>query len=316
MFRRRAFTLIELLVVIAIVGILIGLLLPAVQSARESSRRSQCTNNLKQIGLACHNYHDVVRTFPSGYCAAAAYVDGATDTTPGWGWGALILAQVEQAGVKASINFGLPIENPQNATAVQTILPVYLCPSDSYPSAPYPVPDALGNQLALAAPSSYAACIGSDASGVSDPTGLGVFYRNSGTKMADIRDGTSTTILVGEKAWANVKGIWAGAVNLGVCMRGQYNPCPATGAAWYPAPALILSHSHLNNAITDPDGGLDDFSSNHVDGSNFVFADGSVRYIRSITSDTAQGGYSGDCLVFQALGTRAGHEVVPGDWMP
>ncbi len=315
MLRRRAFTLVELLVVIAVVGLLLALLLPAVQAARESARRSQCTNNLKQIGLACQNYHDSLRSFPPGYCAAVPYVDGATDTTPGWGWAAFILSQIEQDPVKANINFSLPVESPQNIRAIQTNIAVYLCPSDSLPPEPFQVPDASGNPLALATPSSYAACVGSDASGVSDPTGLGIFYRNSGTKISEVRDGTSTTILVGERAWANAQGIWAGAVSRGVCLRGKYNPNPSSGAAWDPAPALVLAHSHLNNPMNHPDGGLDDFSSSHVGGSNFVFADGSVRLIRSVTEDGPNGGYLGDSLVFQALGTRAGHEVIPGDWV-
>jgi prepilin-type N-terminal cleavage/methylation domain-containing protein/prepilin-type processing-associated H-X9-DG protein len=315
MFRRRAFTLVELLVVIAVVGLLLALLLPAVQAARETARRSQCTNNLKQIGLALQNYHDSLRTFPPGYCAAMPYVDGATDTAPGWGWAALILSQIEQEAVKGEVNYSVPLEHPANARAIQTNLAVYLCPSDSLPPEPFPIADATGNGLALAAPSSYAACVGSDASDVCDPLGLGVFYRNSGTKIGDIRDGTSTTILVGEKAWANAQGTWTGAVRGGVCVRGRYNPCPTSGAAWKAAPALVLAHSHLNNTTTDLDGGLDDFSSSHVAGSNFVFADGSVRFIRSVPDDGPNGGYMSESIVFQALGTRAGHEVVPGDWV-
>ncbi|HUY31481.1 MAG TPA: DUF1559 domain-containing protein [Pirellulales bacterium] len=314
MVRRHAFTLVELLVVIAVVGLLLALLLPAVQAARETARRGQCTNNLKQMGLACQSYHDSLMSFPPGYCASISYVDGQTDTTPGWGWAAFILPQIEQCAVKGNIHFSLPVEDPRNNPAVQSNIGVYLCPSDSLPPRPFTIPDGAGNPLAVAAPSSYAGCIGGDSSGVSDATGLGIFYRNSGTRISDVRDGTSTTILVGEKAWANAQGVWAGAVNRGVCLRGKYNPCPANGAAWDPAPALVLSHSHLNNPLTDPDGGLDDFSSNHVAGSNFVFADASVHFIRSVTADGSQGGYTSESIVFQALGTRAGHEVVPGDW--
>src|SRR5438552_310335 len=88
---RRGFTLVELLVVIAIIGILVALLLPAVQAAREAGRRTQCQNNLKQIGLALHNYHDTLKTLPSGFVASAAY----PSTANGWGWSALILPYVE-----------------------------------------------------------------------------------------------------------------------------------------------------------------------------------------------------------------------------
>src|ERR1700756_827274 len=93
--KRSAFTLIELLVVIAIIGVLAGLLLPAVQSAREAARRAQCVNNLKQMGLALQNYHDARQVFPMGYVAYKKFVDGVTDTAPGWGWGAMILPQLE-----------------------------------------------------------------------------------------------------------------------------------------------------------------------------------------------------------------------------
>ena len=94
--RGRGFTLIELLVVVAIIAILIALLLPAVQSAREAARRAHCINNLKQMGLALNNYHDTALAFPSGYLAAGQFRDGETDTSPGWGWAALILPQIEQ----------------------------------------------------------------------------------------------------------------------------------------------------------------------------------------------------------------------------
>jgi prepilin-type N-terminal cleavage/methylation domain-containing protein/prepilin-type processing-associated H-X9-DG protein len=307
---RRGFTLIELLVVIAIIAVLIGLLLPAVQKVREAAARSQCANNLKQIGLALHNYHDANKSFPPGYLATGAYGDGATDTTPGWSWAAFILPYVEQDNLGRQLNFSKSVET---SPAIQMMVKVYLCPSDVAPTAGVPVPDAFGTPVALAAPSSYAACCGGDESGTTDPTGLGIFYRNSRTRLTDVTDGTSNTILVGERSWGNANGIWAGAINNGVCLRGPQNPCPGTGAASYPAATLVLAHSHLNNTTTDTDGGLDDFSSRHAGGSNFVFADGSVRFLRSVPSDLPGGGYTPDSLTFQALGTRANGEVLSGD---
>jgi prepilin-type N-terminal cleavage/methylation domain-containing protein/prepilin-type processing-associated H-X9-DG protein len=308
---RNAFTLIELLVVIAILSVLLGLLLPAVQKVREAAARMSCQNNLKQIGLALDNYHDAQQSFPPGYRATAAYSDGATDTAPGWGWAAFLLPQLEQDNLYRQLNFNLPVGQ---SPGIQTMVKVYLCPSDLTPPGAFPVPDGFGNPVALAAPSSYAACVGGDESDTFGPTGMGVFYRNSRTRFADITDGTSNTILIGERAWANANGIWAGAIAGAVCKRGQQNPCPGSGAGWYPAADLVQAHSHLNNATTDTDGGLDDFSSRHIGGSNFVFADGSVRFLRSVSGDNADSSYTADGLLFQAMGTRSGGEVVPADF--
>ena len=316
--RRGAFTLVELLVVIAVVGVLVALLLPAVQAARESARRAQCVNNLKQIGIACHNYHEATRRLPPGYCAAGPYFDGATDTAPGWGWAAFLLPYMEQRPVFESINLVLPIEHAANARAVQSRVVPYLCPSDIVPIAPYVVPDAAGNKLALAAPASYTACVGNDASDVSDPAGNGVFYRNSGTRFADILDGTTCTILIGENPFATAQGVWAGALRRGVLLRGTYNTCqPTVPGIYYPAPALVVSHAHLNNAEFDADGsaGMDDFSSMHPEGANFLFADGSVHFIQSVPTDAPGGNYTSEGFLFQRLGSRACGETVPGDFL-
>src|SRR5258708_31972905 len=126
--RRTGFTLIELLVVIAIIAVLVSLLLPAVQQAREAARRSQCKNNLKQIGLALHNYHDSFSVFPPGYIAGSPFVDGETDTSPGWSWASMILPQLDQGPLSASINFSLPIQAPANANAIPTTFPFPLSP--------------------------------------------------------------------------------------------------------------------------------------------------------------------------------------------
>jgi prepilin-type N-terminal cleavage/methylation domain-containing protein len=312
---RKAFTLIELLVVIAIIAILVGMLVPAVQKVREAASRAQCQNNLKQIGLALHGYHDANKRFPPGYSASSPYIDGATDTAPGWGWAAFILPYVEQATVFTPLNFNQPI---QKSAAIQTFLPLYICPSDLTPAAAFAVPDGFGSTVCWAGPTSYAASCGSDASDTRDPTGDGVFYRNSRTRMADIRDGTSQTLLVGERAWANANGAWPGAIPGGVIRRGQSNPCrPNIPGAWYPSSTLAVAHAHMNNALSDPDGsaGMDDFSSMHIGGSFFVFADGSVHFIRSVSGDNPDGSYTADGLNLQALSTRANGEVVPGDFV-
>jgi prepilin-type N-terminal cleavage/methylation domain-containing protein/prepilin-type processing-associated H-X9-DG protein len=296
--RRAAFTLIELLVVIAIIGILLSLLLPAVQKVREAAARVQCMNNLKQIGLALHNYHGTHKHFPPGYTAAGPYVDGASDTAPGWGWAAFLLPELEQQNLYARINFSLPV---QNSPAIQAYVPVLLCPSDTPPDSPFPITDGSLMTLALAAPSSYAATVGSDASDCADPTGNGVFYRNSATRLTDITDGASNTVLVGERAWVQTEGIWAGAPSGALCRAGPQNPWANATA---PAPVLVLAHNNWINIRTDADGGLDDFSSTHFGGANLLFGDGSVRFLRSII---AEGQTHRD---FMAMGTRAGGEVI------
>ena len=154
---RAAFTLVELLVVTAIIGILVGLLLPAVQSAREAARRIQCTNNLKQLGLAIHNYQSAHRVFPAGYCSYAtrngnapswAGIDPNTwDAAPGWGWASLILPFIEQGNVSNTLQFEQPIWAPVNRQMVRTQMPVFLCPSASGEQSAFEVRDEAQNPL-------------------------------------------------------------------------------------------------------------------------------------------------------------------------
>src|SRR4051812_14737413 len=138
---RTGFTLIELLVVISIIGILIGLLVPAVQSIRESAARLQCSNNLKQLGLALHQYHDANRAFPPAYQRTSdrqtgtvygvTYPDNNWNGLPGWAWGTLLLPYVEQDPLYRSMNLREPCWSPQNAPFVKMRVPVFLCPSAS-----------------------------------------------------------------------------------------------------------------------------------------------------------------------------------------
>jgi prepilin-type N-terminal cleavage/methylation domain-containing protein/prepilin-type processing-associated H-X9-DG protein len=294
--RRAAFTLIELLVVIAIIAILIGLLLPAVQKVREAAARAQCANNLKQIGLALHSYHDANNGLPPGYSASVSY----PGTAPGWGWGTYILPYIEQDNLFRQINLAQPV---QTQSAIRQMVKVYLCPSDQPPAGPFDVTDDTGAVFCQMAPSCYAATVGDDNSEVEDPIGNGTFYRNSRTRLTDITDGTSNTVFVGDRAWALTKGVWAGVPTTAVCRPGPANPWTGTAAE---GPALVLAHNNWVNITTDADGGLDDFSSRHTGGVNVLMGDGSVRFVRSITSDGPQR------YAFWALGTRAGGEVIQG----
>jgi prepilin-type N-terminal cleavage/methylation domain-containing protein/prepilin-type processing-associated H-X9-DG protein len=289
---RPAFTLIELLVVIAIIAILIALLVPAVQKVREAADRLQCTNNLKQIGLAMHGFHDTYKRLPPGYRATAA----APDTTPGWGWAAHILPFLEQNALFQQINLSQPL---QGQAAIQAVIPLYLCPSDQAQGA-FAVP---GLANVTAGPCSYAACVGDDSAEVDDPTGNGIFFRNSKVRLTDITDGTSQTVMVGDRDGAHTKGIWAGAPNGGITQPGPLNPWPTASAG---APCLTLAHANWINITTDADGGLDDFSSLHTGGVNLLLADGSVHFVQSITADGPVR------YAFWALGTRANRDSVAG----
>ncbi len=353
--KRTAFTLIELLVVIAIMGILIGLLLPAVQKVREAASRTSCTNNLKQIGLGLHNYHDANQCLPPGYVATAPSGDPNFSTAPGWGWAAFLLPYIEQNAlynqVQGAIQSNTPITDPSVASAIQARISIYVCPSDLTPRTAFPVYSLAGNTSyplvyaegapgnVLAGPSSYAACVGrdedSDADGV---TGSGVFYCNSKTKFTDVSDGLSNTILVGEKAWGNANGVWVGAIPGCAMVFGMSNPCLANvsggmpNSPIYAPPMLVQAHTHLVNATTDTDGGLDDLSSFHSGGANVLYVDGSVHFIRSTPPDPNPGApgaiqspypypngtpsnwYTQDSLNVMTYGTRAGGEVpVPLD---
>jgi prepilin-type N-terminal cleavage/methylation domain-containing protein/prepilin-type processing-associated H-X9-DG protein len=203
---RRGFTLVELLVVIAVIGILIALLLPAVQAARESARRSQCTNNLKQLGLALHNFHDTFGVFPAS---------GWTTTGPGnpsgkfVGWRPLTLPFIEQEGLKELYDFDQDWWMGTNPTAGAVPLPVYKCPS--VPERPpvmsavaKPPRPAMNFPLAIA-PTDYEAIMGVQPASV-DPVKynannrFSVMFRNSRIRIADVLDGTSLTIKVVECA--------------------------------------------------------------------------------------------------------------------
>jgi prepilin-type N-terminal cleavage/methylation domain-containing protein/prepilin-type processing-associated H-X9-DG protein len=288
---RKGFTLVELLVVIAIIGILVALLLPAVQAARESARRVQCTNNLKQIGLAMHMHHDTYRQLPAGW-------DG-YDTNgrpyglgePGWGWGSRILPFIEQANVQDSlIDFRKPVTDPANDAVRLLVLATFRCPSDTgdgkFPNIEEDEEDT-GSGAFEYATGNYAGVWGTGDVHVCGtlPTGMqcrgdGSFFHNSTVRFADILDGLSQTFVAGERSSRLEYGTWVGIVPGIDCSVGRI-----LGTALYPP--NTGGHTH-------------DFSSNHPSGANFVLADGSVRLI----SETI------DLAVYRALVTRSGHDSV------
>ena len=293
---RSAFTLIELLVVIAIIGILIALLLPAVQKVREAANRTTCQNNLKQIGLALHHFHDNFLRFPPGYYDLAPWPQN--DQGPGWGWGAYVLPFLEQDSVRKLINTSVSIgsSSPPIVQARTTFLPVFYCPSDNL-RMNFTITDG-GAQSWMLAQGSYVACNGND--GVDDnstPPHTGAFIRaTSGFRIVDIDDGLSSTFFVGERCTTMSVSTWAGVIP------GALVPSVRAPGSFSGASALTLGHCgpHLPNdsIVTDADA----MSSAHSLGVQFLFGDGSVHLIVNSISMT----------VYDNLATRAGGEVVDG----
>src|SRR5207245_9484066 len=188
---------IELLVVIAIIAVLIGLLLPAVQKVREAANRINCKNHLKQLGLALHNYHGRMAYCLAGYQAQVA--PDQSDLGPGWGWAAFLLDDLEQGNVSKSIRFDLQISASANAAVRTLVLPIFLCPSE-IKTGTFTVSDAKGNPIIDVARGSYVAMNG--VLGVSNDAwdNNGAFIRNRRLRIADISDGLSNTLFIGERA--------------------------------------------------------------------------------------------------------------------
>lgn len=297
---RAAFTLIELLVVIAIIAVLIGLLIPAVQQVREAANRAQCQNNLHQMGVALHGYHGRLRAFPSGYVCDSPR-QNPNYTSPGWGWAALLLPDVEQNNLHRQIDFKLPVEHAVNQAARMTVLPLFVCPSDRSTGV-FTIYDAQNQVLTQAATNSYAASsgVGPDIDDELDD-GNGLFFRNSKVRIRDIKDGTGNTIAIGERAALFAQTPWAGAVNNGST---RVTPgAPTTNlAAVEEAPTQVLVHIAVHT-LNDPNADPEDYFSPHPGMAMFLFADGSVRPLR----------HGVRLEVLQALTTRNGGEAVNPD---
>lgn len=321
---RRGFTLIELLVVIAIIGVLIALLLPAVQNVREAASKTQCINNLKQLGLALHSYENVNKVFPPAYVRTSGrqsgtayginYPDDNWNGLPGWAWGTLILPYLEQEGLYKSLRLDLPCWAPENAEFVKTRLPVFLCPTASGGSNGFEVLRECGDMrrgVSFTPRIFFAHSHYVTNAGIHQPWGRtkvyaydfnepepipannnqlayidGPFYRNSGVRPADVRDGLSQTIFIGEhssilsnKTWVGVvpwavtpprldMRSWLSENNSAGCLVGVHS-----GPDTHDHPQVII------HAPNHPFGHTDEMYSEHSGGCNVLLGDGSVHFI-------------------------------------
>ena len=280
--RQRGFTLIELLVVIAIIAVLISLLLPAVQQAREAARRTQCRSNLKQIGLALHNYHDQFQIFPPGCGLSSQSPDAgySVDLTTAnraaaYGWATYILPNLDQAPLYNQLNVGglelcLLMQQASLRPLAQTNLKVYRCPTDVAPDTN--TQRAFSNAIFGDTPvgtSSYAAVEGTRWSHAvewitkqQDP--FGTFWPASRVGLRDITDGSSNTLIVGERNWDYLSAIWVGTRNY--TGNGDVGLRQILGITnWQ----INLPGNNAPRA----------FHSAHVGGAHFLLGDGSVRFL-------------------------------------
>ena len=300
----RGFTLIELLVVIAIIAVLIALLLPAVQQAREAARRTQCRNNLKQFGIALHNYHDSFETFPPGvFQVRNPGQDGIigagdpNDRVPAWGWGVFLLPSIDQGPLYQQLAPGpVRLETLVTSTSplLQTQLTAFRCPSSTVPG----INDLKDLSLTLTGTqsvgsSSYAANFG-HSRGVGPfrvaPAAdnyatcfTGPFGFDSRTRIAEILDGTSNTVALGERAY-KIKGVNFTAAVWPGCAAGNRDNCVDQ--------VMVTLRGGMNSGLTNSDR-IETFSSEHVGGAFVLLLDGSVRFIsentdfRTATTPTA-----------------------------
>ena len=286
---RNAFTLVELLVVIAIIGVLVAMLLPAVQQARESARLTSCKNNLKQFGVAMHNYETARRHLPTGY----EYEYSAGGNTKGFSWGTLLLPLIEEPAVYDQIDFTKPLHDAANTVARETHLPTFLCPTDTVSPTGY-VEMGPGERFAMAC---YAANFGPPDLDATQEQRDGVFSRNSRTRLAEITDGLSKTLMLGERQNGPFRAgashgnhfeyetAWSGAI------RDVADPTDDHGHM------VLFQTGHTPNSPQSDDR---DVSAAHDTLALFLMCDGSVRPIDQEISTTA----------YTNLGTRAGGELM------
>ena len=298
--RRAGFTLIELLVVIAIIAVLVGLLLPAVQKVREAAARTQCLNNLKQIGLGLHNYHSTFAKFPPGWVRVA---NSNPTTDPSWSWSCFLLPYLEQQNVYNTLNpatqtFSQAFKN--NLTTLQTPIKTFMCPSDTvFPlntNRPFSAVVGITGPVSIAI-SNYPGNGGNESD-------KGLFQENTAIRISDITDGTSNVLAVGERKsdGGSFAALWAG-----VSQSGSDNTSVSTDAS-RGFTIYRMPDGANGTGQSFPQSG---FSSKHDGGTNFVFCDGHVNFLSNNINWSIYG--ATPLGVFNMLGDRADGGVV-GDY--
>lgn len=311
----RAFTLIELLVVIAIIAILIALLVPAVQKVRDAAARTQCVNNLKQLGLAMHNYEGVNKAFPPGRNQYPKVVSAP----------ARLLAYVDQANLQQIVNYDGTLADPQNITASKTRISVFLCPCDPADGQVPGMTDFGTNYVACNGTGTFFDPAGNPTTYLSIPNGNGIFAQTP-VRIADIIDGTSNTAAFSESTLgtgiAPPNGTWPSdprSVILEVPGGNDPTPsaCDGMAGTWAANRGGMWINGHFGNTLYNHfyppnppskwdcgngshNKALSTARSNHAGGVNLLLADGSVRFVsNSIALPT-----------WRALATRAGSEAL------
>jgi prepilin-type N-terminal cleavage/methylation domain-containing protein/prepilin-type processing-associated H-X9-DG protein len=315
---RCGFSLIELLVVIAIIGVLISLLLPAVQRVREAADQTICRNNLREIGIALQAFHESKGSFPPGFNFDERFDDRAVVgeaneaefaeystwepmlTFPGWGWAAYLLPHLEQHVVAQKINWKRGTDHLANKEIVKTVIKNYVCPSDRHTGV-FTVKTQMHKPIGDFATNSYAGCYGTGGSIGEFPSGgTGIFFRNSWIRYADIPDGSSTTIAVGERGSIFCQSSWAGSVSEGTVRTNLDAPVYIMAVEEPSTSVMARTGEHaLNSRYSE----VYDFYSPHFNVGNFLFADGSVRILTSKLPVS----------IWKTLGTRKGGEAVAPD---
>jgi prepilin-type N-terminal cleavage/methylation domain-containing protein len=292
----RGFTLIELLVVIAIIAVLIALLLPAVQQARESARRAACRNSLKQIGLALHNYESSFTTFPPGSTSMIDY--GVWSSNPAeyhlQSWASLILPNLDQSALYNQVNYNVSALDPINYAVAAQRIAAYRCASFS--GGDYSQDPLYTQRSPRFAIRNYVA-LGATTVGKLWKEPDGVFYAISRTRVADIPDGTSSTLFVAETREQNAA-VWIDGGTASLTSRRYDDSNPPS----YAADAISLNYNPYYPAAGQGIDSLWGPSSQHTGGAQHLFGDGSVRFISQNIN----------YLVYDALTTRAGGEVLDG----